>query len=184
MPDLSPPSAPQTSPLLSSSSFTVTRFPFVLFPFPAGCKAIKGTNLYVSLPACDIDNNSNGPAPCFSTSNTCSSCIDSDNFGFGNCMVPNQFGNQISYVSSCSVEPCCSSTGWVVSLAVIFSLATVGLCVFWRIRDLRALARAKAAAAEHEASVAEETAKANSVTGITLSHGGGAGGVHGGYNAL
>jgi hypothetical protein len=173
--------------------------------------------LYVSLPACNLDANSNGPAPCFSTQKDCSVCSDSSNFGFGYCSNPDDFSDTISYVSSCSVEPSGSSTGWVVSLAVILSvscgpqsgvpvfrgpfflqplpfaflllcpmqISTVGLCVFWRVRDLRALAKAKAEALAHAADVEAEAAKNNSVTGITISAGPGAHGAsHGGYNAL
>lgn len=68
-------------------------------------------------------------------------------------------GNDYSVVVQCSAEPCCSTSGVVVALAVIFSLAAVGLCAFWAYMDRVIKARQVADAETMRAAVAEAQAK-------------------------
>lgn len=180
-----PPSASRSCPL------SLPRFPSTSpssSPAPAASWAsVAGTFLQLPLPNCDMDvlGNTVG-APCLSTAKSAASCaaISADTpFMTGYCV--NAADNSFSYRAQCHATPCCSTSGWVVTLAVLLSLAAVGLCAFWGWKDRKAKANAKAEAAALAASVDAEKARAAAVTGFNFGGSGAAAPtVHSGYTAM
>lgn len=91
---------------------------------------------------------------------------------------------QVTY--TCKFEPCCSTSGWVISTAVVLSIATAGLCGFWVWKDRSHKAKEKASFADRADAIAAEEARAASNTSGILSLAGSSHAItaHGGYNSL
>ena len=106
---------------------------------PPACFSIGGP-LYAQLPStCNIESNAKGTDVLFYTDINCSSnsivnpsplppdvlAYGASGYrGYGFCATADLPGQGLlSYVVKCQATPCCSSSGWIVTLSIILSFS-------------------------------------------------------------